>query len=251
MVKKVSIERVLSAYHNVDLGKIAQIQSFVSVRDAKSIKTILNKPNIQDSTALAYGRLANQYIKIITKPSNQAIKIVKTKYQVNLDNSYYDNLLRMKNNIVFYKPISIQDILKVNMVKKLTIRPYEFRTIITIISDNDIADFLRNIQLSGNAIAQLKKHKIYNYQILLDLKLSSGNTQIVSTKQLIIPAYSIIQNFILKYTNVALSKNQLKATCAIFGYWYDEKRTEGVEFDSDYQDEYIIGINKIIIRWKR
>jgi hypothetical protein len=92
--QKSSIKRVISQFKGVDIANIARIQS---ENDANVIRTILNKPNLSDSTVKGYQRLANQYIKLFSTPKKNEVKLVKGIYKEDIGVSYETNLVKFEN----------------------------------------------------------------------------------------------------------------------------------------------------------
>lgn len=240
MKKLSSIKRIYSAFKGIDLGKIAQIQSFYANGNISELKRILNKPNIQDSTAKAYGRLANQYIAIISKPSNQEIKVAKQKYNVTLSQDYYYNLNQMNNNIVFAKPKTTKDIMNVSKTAKITKKEYEYRSEFSIHNDNDIDNFINNINLNKKERQDIINKGFTKYQVLATLELYSTREIIVSTKILNIPDIQTIINFIYKYTGLKLGLSSLFVPQTSY------QKSYTIDLD---EIEEIKRIKSITVRW--
>lgn len=234
-----SIERVLSAFKGIDLGKIAQVQSYYANKDIQSIKRVLNKQHIQDQSAMALGRLANQYIAMISEPTNREILTVKRKYKVIISNDYYDNLYKLKNNIVFVQPKTIADIMKITPKAKTTVKPNEYRSEFNIRNDNDINHFINIINLTNSEINQIMAKGFTKYQILLTLLMYSGKEKIVSTIIMNIPDIKNIINFVYQYTGVSL---QLMSIIPTSTYQTDYEIDIGII-------EEIKEIKTITVRW--
>lgn len=87
----------MSAYEGVDISDITRIQSAESRKDPKAIKRILGKPSIEDSTALGYGRWANQYIDLIDQPDGNEKRILEANYAYDSTKSFKQNLVLLGN----------------------------------------------------------------------------------------------------------------------------------------------------------
>lgn len=234
-----SIERVLSAFKGIDIGKIAQVQSYYANKNYDGIKRVLNKPNIQLSTVKAYGRLANQYVAMISEPTIKEINVVKKKYNTTISNDYYDNLYKLKNNIVFKKTKTIKDVMKITDKAKTTTKNNEYRSEFNIKDDKDIHDFINNINLNRSEVNQIRAKGYSKYQILITLLMYSGKEQIVSTKVLIIPELQTIIDFVYQYSGVNLAFHPISPkTNYVTDYLIDIDTIEEIK-----------EIKSIIVRW--
>lgn len=84
-------------FHDVPQSTIQLVQA--NAKSPSEIKRILDKPNISDSTALAYGRLSNQYVKLMEYPTKPTINYVQKKYKAFLIYGEFDfNLGAMGNS---------------------------------------------------------------------------------------------------------------------------------------------------------
>ncbi|MGQ4876229.1 MAG: hypothetical protein ACP6IY_19345 [Promethearchaeia archaeon] len=235
MVKKSSINRIFSQYQNIDIIDITRIQSAYANKDASTIKKIFKKPKISDATALAYGRLANQYIKILNNPSKQTQSFVKKKYNVVIGSNFQDNLLLLGNLQQNYrkkkKSVSFPKILELNGYVNLLSTGYE--TIIPINFQSDINTFWNLIDFNLNEEHFIIQHGIKYYRVYLYIKFKNGRIGIISSKKVVFPNYRLI-------TDIYYNAQQYIATNTLYS-WQSGTTEEIIE---EIQE-----IIKIRVRW--
>lgn len=188
--KNTSIDRVVSQFKDVDIRTVSLVQALSVKKDANGIKEALGKPNIANSTALGYGRLASQYINMLNKPTNKEIVRIRTKYKVDVEpNGYMHNIVRMGN---FKKEKFIEDrgggvrkggiegIMSMQGLGVVGIKNGQYYTSIKATKENKM-DFLNRVGLSNKEIQILQENGIYTRQVLLKVEFEDGSEGWVST----------------------------------------------------------------------
>lgn len=186
MVKKASIDRIFSQFKGMPIQDIALVQALYQNRDAKGIKAVFNKPKISDATALAYGRLSNQYINHLNNPSKNVIRHVKKKYGIDLTPNYKQNLVQMGNmggKKVVRAP-SVRQIVQLNPLNTVVKKPYGYLTIVD--NPSAITSFMTDIDIPAKYVQILKNNGITNYRVYIKIRFSTGAEGWVSTSNLTI-----------------------------------------------------------------
>jgi len=194
--------RVFQQYHNVDIRTISLIQALEKNKDAKQIKIVLNKPNLSDNTALAYGRLANQYINALNQPNRSAVALAKKKYNVALTQNYKQNLSLMGN----YKikrpplpPLKFPDVLQLAPENTLSFYNGHYFTSREVNTLEEIYEFFQSLAIDSRREAFIKQNGIKKYQLLLKIRFDNGIEGWISTKRVNFPNLVVFSQF---YKNI-------------------------------------------------
>ena len=233
MRKISSSKRIITQYKNVPLTDISLIQSAYANKDAQAIKKIFKKPNISDATALAYGRLANQYIALMNQPNKREIAYVKKRYKVLIGSNFQDNLLLMNNlpikTPVKPKKLKFPQILQLNPQNTLNTLHDGWETIVPIFFPSDIGQFWNDISFSPQEETFIAQHVGY-YRVYLKIKFRNKQIGIISSKKCKFPNFRCI-NYVYQNINTVIASTN-------YYTWQDNEIVDIVE--------EIVGIR---VRW--
>ena len=195
MKKSSSITRVISQFKGMPIETISQIQSAYVNRDISTMRTLLGKNSSSDSYILALGRLSNQYIRTISKPRKNEIKIVKSKYKVDLTTNANRNMQIMQNSNRFGNATP-KPTVGSNITTSI-VHPKKNRNVMINIDYPSLSDLVNYfVKLDGNGYI----NGVKGYRLYLELhSQTSVNNIIVSTKNLLLGESNYIITFLQKF----------------------------------------------------
>jgi hypothetical protein len=207
MVSKSSTLRVFSQYENIPLSQILLIQDHLKNKNPDGIRTILKKPNLSDTSALAQARLANQYIKLLQKPSSSEIKNISKKYNVVLSNNYNQNLRLAGNYKQIVPTINIDSIMACGGILGYN-KNHVLQSIITNFQLNIFLSNILDVEKYTSGIYKqygLGKIRVFVFCSSRDIH---DTTQILSTERMYISNCSTtIIAFIERIMNTYISES--------------------------------------------
>lgn len=227
MKKKISsITRIINQYKGIPVEDIALIQSYYLEKQPDKIKSVLNKPNIEDSTAMAYGRLSSQYIKLLAEPKTREIQIVKKYFKKELSSNYDGNLRQLDNKIDFIR----QSTPNLRLGGKVQ-QDKDTGIIITTlpVSSQKHFKYVSSQILNLGFTAGYSLYKPLKYRVFLEIETSDGST-IVSTSMLTFPSNVKVFEFLNTFYQKIIAK-----------MYYE---IEGIGFVQ------LLDVKEITIHWK-
>lgn len=242
MRKKQSVLRIVNQFKGLDISEIAVLQSAYSNRDLDLIRQILKKPTLTDSSLKAIGRLSNQYVKILFKPEQNDIRVIKKKFGIELkQNDYQNNLIKLDNiKIINIPPKPKRGLLQILQLSGNYQCGYitkdKIRTLINLDTTNvntvvsGISDFINALELLANNSTDLKivKNNVNVMRVFAKVKFKKS-VGIVSTK--------------------LMSLIDIKSVYDLLANEVEYDLVNGEEYPIDESVEYIESVLQIWINW--
>lgn len=171
-----STRRILNQFSTVPIMSVIRVAKMGKGQES-DIRNTLNRPNVSDSTARAYSRLANQYLKILNNPSKTQIKHVQKLKQQKLTMDIRQNANALNNINVDYRQktgIALNNYwkyLETIIPRSLKISQQKFELL-------DYTQFM----------LEITKNQFREFRVILKLNTSDG-IEFISTH--ILPIYDI------------------------------------------------------------
>lgn len=160
---KSSIKRILNQFKNISIDNISLIQSNYQNKNYFGIKNILNLKSNNIEYLKAIGRLASQYIRLLSDASTIEAKILKSENSLYIRNNYENNLIVFKNkkgSIDYIQPKS--NIIKENIL---------------------IKDYTQFLMFVDNFYSKVSKYNnIERMRIVIRYNLNINENKFISTK---------------------------------------------------------------------
>lgn len=176
MVLLRSTRRVVNQFDTLPIMTVVRVSTMGKGQE-NQIRQILKRPNIADGTARAYGRLARQYLKILSNPSKTQIKHVKKLTSKTLTNNVRQNANVLGNINVQYKQ------------KLGTVLNNYWKYLETVIPNSPKISLQKYELLNYTEfMLEITKNQFTEYRVILKLSTSDG-IEYISTS--ILPIYDI------------------------------------------------------------